>query len=120
MGLDKKVNPIVPRWWAREGRPLVTTRCTPPCVTFRLVVAPLQGPGQSPVLPVACCVGLLLSAAAAGALAGVVSAFAFAEPSIWCVGMLGCVLSLFAGYWLASDCPYYCHYLGLGRSIGRG
>ena len=31
------------------------------CVTFRLVVAPLRGPGQSPVLPFACCVGLLLS-----------------------------------------------------------
>ena len=23
----------------------------PPCVTFRLVVAPLRGPGRSPVLP---------------------------------------------------------------------
>ena len=32
-----------------------------PCVTFRLVVAPLRGPGQSPVLPFACCVGLPLS-----------------------------------------------------------
>ena len=30
-----------------------------PCVTVRLVVAPLRGPGQSPVLPFACCVGLL-------------------------------------------------------------
>ena len=37
-----------------------------PCVTFRLVVAPLQGPGQSPVLPFACCVGLLLSVARCG------------------------------------------------------
>ena len=34
---------------------------TPPCVTFRLVVALLRGPGRSPVLPFACCVGLLLS-----------------------------------------------------------
>ena len=33
----------------------------PPCVTFRLVVAPLRGPGRSPVLPFACCVGALLS-----------------------------------------------------------
>ena len=33
----------------------------PPRVTFRQVVAPLRGPGQSPVLPFACCVGLLLS-----------------------------------------------------------
>ena len=33
----------------------------PPCVTFRLVVGSLQSPGQSPVLPFACCVGVLLS-----------------------------------------------------------
>ena len=36
------------------------------CVTFRLVVAPLRGPGQSPVLPFACCVGLLLSVGRCG------------------------------------------------------
>ena len=39
-----------------------------PCVTFRLVVAPLRGPGQSPFFPShvasGCC---FLSAAAAGA-----------------------------------------------------
>ena len=63
----------------------VLAQYVPPCVTFRLVVVPLRGPGQSPILPFACCVGLLLlPAAAAGALAGVVSAFA--EPSSWCVG----------------------------------
>ena len=33
----------------------------PPRVTFRRVVVPLRGPGQSPVLPFACCVGSLLS-----------------------------------------------------------
>ena len=33
----------------------------PPCVTFRLVVVPLRGPGRSPVLPFACCVGALRS-----------------------------------------------------------
>ena len=38
----------------------------PPCVTFRLVVAPLRGPGQSPVLPFACCVGSLLSVGRCG------------------------------------------------------
>ena len=38
----------------------------PPCVTFRLVVAPLRGLGQSPVLPLACCVGLLLSVGRCG------------------------------------------------------
>ena len=80
----------------------------PPRVTVRRVVVSLRGPGQSPVLPFACCVGSLflygaldshpffpshvasgrcfLSAAAAGAPAGVVSAFA--EPSRWCAG--GC------------------------------
>ena len=33
----------------------------PPRVTFRLVVAPLRGPGQSPILPFAYCVRSLLS-----------------------------------------------------------
>ena len=59
--------------------------CPTPCVTFCLVFVSLRGPGQHPFFPPhvasGCC---FLSAAAAGALAGVVSAFA--EPSIWCVG----------------------------------
>ena len=38
----------------------------PPRVTFRRVVASLRGPGQSPVLPFACCVGSLLSAGRCG------------------------------------------------------
>ena len=38
----------------------------PPCVTFRLVVVPLRGSGQSPVLPFACCVGSLLSVGRCG------------------------------------------------------
>ena len=38
----------------------------PPCVTFRLAVAPLRGPGRSPVLPFACCVGSLLSVGRCG------------------------------------------------------
>ena len=33
----------------------------PPCVTFLRVAGSLQGPGQSPVLPLACCVGSLCS-----------------------------------------------------------
>ena len=37
-----------------------------PCVTFHLVVAPLRGPGRSPVLPFACCVGSLLSVGRCG------------------------------------------------------
>ena len=35
-------------------------------MTFRLVVAPFRGPGQSPVLPFACCVGSLLSVGRCG------------------------------------------------------
>ena len=38
----------------------------PPRVTFRRVAAPLRGPGQSPVLPFACCVGSLLSVGRCG------------------------------------------------------
>ena len=41
--------------------------CPPsPCVTFRLVVVSLRGPGQSPILPFACCVGLLRSVGCCG------------------------------------------------------
>ena len=39
---------------------------SPHCVTFRLVVARLRGPGQSPVLPFTCCVGSLLSVGRCG------------------------------------------------------
>ena len=38
----------------------------PPCVTFRPVVVSLRGPGQSPVLPFACCVGSLFSVGICG------------------------------------------------------
>ena len=69
--------------------PRSTARCThaawTPCVTFSLVVAPLQGLDSHPFFPSHVASGhCFLSAAAAGALAGVVSAFA--EPSSWCVG----------------------------------
>ena len=37
-----------------------------PCVTFRRVVVALRGPGQSPVLPFACCVGSLCSVGRCG------------------------------------------------------
>ena len=49
----------IPWWdvWRGGGKP---------CVTFRLVVAPLRGPGQSPVLPFACCVGSLRSVGRCG------------------------------------------------------
>ena len=39
---------------------------TAPCVTFRRVVVSLRGPGQSPVLPFACCVGSTLSVGRCG------------------------------------------------------
>ena len=38
----------------------------PPCVTFRRIVVSLRGPGQSPVHPFACCVGLLRSVGRCG------------------------------------------------------
>ena len=38
----------------------------PPCVTFRRVVVSLRGPGQSPGLPFACCVGSLRSVGRCG------------------------------------------------------
>ena len=43
-----------------------TGKPPPPRVTFRLVVVSLRGPGQSPVLPVACCVGSLRSVSRCG------------------------------------------------------
>ena len=44
----------------------------PPIVTFRRVAVCLQGPGQSPVLPFACCVGSMLSVGRCG------------RCSLWC------------------------------------
>ena len=41
-------------------------RLRPPRVTFRRVVVPLRGPGQSPVLHFACCVGSLRSVGRCG------------------------------------------------------
>ena len=61
---------------------------SPPCVTFRLVVAPLRGPGRSPVLPFACCVGSLLSVGRCG------------RCSCWCR------FRVRGAQWLACwDCP---------------
>ena len=51
---------------AGEKKRKLRTSTPPPCVTFRLVVAPLWGPGQSPVLPFACCVGSLRSVGRCG------------------------------------------------------
>ena len=46
--------------------PLPPPPIAPPGVTFRRVVVSLRGPGQSPVLPFACCVGLLSSVGRCG------------------------------------------------------
>ena len=59
------------------------------CVTFRRVVTPLRGPGQSPILPFACCVRSMRSVGSAAAACvpdGVVSTLA--GPSGWRTG--GC------------------------------
>ena len=42
-----------------EGPPSTTGLHGAPCVTFRRGAVSLRGPGQSPVLPFACCVGSL-------------------------------------------------------------
>ena len=67
-------------------KPTGANNVPPPCVTFRLVVAPLRGLDGHPFFPshvaLGCCV---LSAAAAGAPAGVVSAFA--EPVFGVLGL---------------------------------
>jgi len=57
-----------------------------PCVTLRWVAISLRGPGQSPVLPFACCVGSMLSDGRGDVPCGVVSALA--EPSSWRSGVV--------------------------------
>ena len=58
------------RVWQDQHPPCLPPLLAPPpppspCVTFRRAVS-LRGPGQSPVLPFACCVGLLLSVGRCG------------------------------------------------------
>ena len=48
------------------ARPTPFAPPPPPCVTFRRVAISLRGPGQSPVLPFACCVGSLCSVSRCG------------------------------------------------------
>ena len=60
-------------------------RPPPPSVTFRRVVVSLRGPGQSPVLPSACCVGSLRSdGRCGGVLCGVVSTGAWSHGAQSC------------------------------------
>ena len=61
----------LPQWTGAQGQPpchrgYQYLALPSPCVTFRRVVVPLRGPGQPPVLPFACCVGLLLSVSRCG------------------------------------------------------
>ena len=62
----------------------------PPCVTFRRVVAPLRGPGQSPVLPFACCVGSLRSVGRCGRCSCWCRFRVREAPSLVCRGCAGC------------------------------
>ena len=65
-----------------------------PCVTFRRVVVSLRALNSYPFPSHVASRRCVLSAAASGAPAGVVSAFA--EPSSWCVGAVlnvaGCAI----------------------------
>ena len=62
----------------------------PPCVTFRLVVVSLRGPGQSPVLAFACCVGPLLSVSRCGRCSCWCRFRVRGAPSLVCRGCAGC------------------------------
>ena len=81
----------------------------PPCVTFRRVVVSSRGPGQSSLRMLCRC---FLSAAAAGAPVGVVSAFM--EPSGWCAGAVldvaGCAVcsSAVPSSWRTGGCAGCC------------
>ena len=69
-GLEKRRGDVetdrVPQTDTRSCEMLANGAKRTPCVTFRLVVAPLRGSGQSPVLPFACCIRLLLSVGRCG------------------------------------------------------
>ena len=54
------------RGWGGDPAHLSPPHYPPPPVTLRRVVVPLRGPGQSPVLPFACCVGSLRSVGRCG------------------------------------------------------
>ena len=70
----------------------------PPCVTFRPAAVPLRGPGQSPVLPFACCVGSLRSVGRCGRCSGWCRFRVRGAPSLVCWGCAGCwgCLTVFA------------------------
>ena len=59
-GAQGRGGPLPPSHDRPHGAPLICPP-PPPRVTFRRVIVSLRGPGQSPVLPFACCVGSLCS-----------------------------------------------------------
>ena len=77
----------------RGATPTPATR-PPPRVTFRLVVVPLWGPGQSPVLPFACCVGSLLSVGRCG------------RCSCWCRFRVRAVVGVPGLCWMWRGVPF--------------
>ena len=60
------------------------------CVTFRQVAVSLRGPGQSPVLPSACCVGSLLSVGRCGRCSCWCCFRVHGAPSLAYRGRAGC------------------------------
>ena len=61
-----------------------------PCVTVRRVVVSLRGPGQSPVLPFACCVGSLRSVGPCGRCSCWCRFRVHGAQSLVCRGCAGC------------------------------
>ena len=61
-----------------------------PCVTFRPVVVSLRGPGRSPVLPFACCVGSLRSVGRCGRCSCRCRFRVRRAQSLVCRGCAGC------------------------------
>ena len=78
-----------------------TVTC-PPCVTVRRVAASLRGPGQSPVLPSACCVGSLRSDGRCGRCSCWCRS-ASAGPSGWHTG--GCAGGWCGGHFMVLAAP---------------
>ena len=62
----------------------------PPCVTFRRVAVSLRGPGQSPVLPFACCARSLRSDGHCGLCSCWCRFRGGGAPSLVCRGCAGC------------------------------
>ena len=65
-----------------------------PCVTFRRGVAPLRGPGQSPGLPFACCVGSLRSVGRCGRCSRWCRFRVRGAPSLVCRGCAECAMDV--------------------------